>query len=87
MVLDFIPYRRAELFMNQISSEILTKTKIFHTTCFALSKNPRKNYFNKAQEAYDKGCKLSIDLNYAKALEKEKKHLRSSKPIVSSIHL
>jgi fructokinase len=40
--------------MNQISSEILTKTKIFHTTCFALSKIPQETILIKAQEAYDK---------------------------------
>jgi hypothetical protein len=59
----FYTYRAADccIYEDQISSEI-SKTKIFHTTCFALSKIPQENYFNKAQEAYDKGCKLSIDL-------------------------
>jgi fructokinase len=73
---DFIPYRAADccIYEDQISSEILTKTKIFHTTCFALSKNPaQKTILIKAQEAYDKGCKLSIDLNYARKLWKSQK--------------
>lgn len=73
---DFIPYREADccIYEDQISSELLAKTKIFHTTCFALSKNPaQKTILNKAQEAYDKGCKLSIDLNYARKLWKSKK--------------
>jgi fructokinase len=57
---DFIPYRAdCCIYEDQISSEILTKTKIFHTTCFALSKKSRKKtILIKAQEAYDKGCKL-----------------------------
>lgn len=68
---DFIPFREAdyEITENQISKETLLKTKIFHTTCFALSKNPAQTtILKKAEEAYNLGCKLSIDLNYAKKL-------------------
>jgi fructokinase len=68
---DFIPYREADsyLYEEQISTETLFKTKIFHTTCFALSKNPaQKLILKKAEEAFHLGCKLSIDLNYAKKL-------------------
>lgn len=70
---DFIQYRSADccIYEKQISSELLSRTKIFHTTCFALSKKPAQNtILKKAQEAYDLGCKLSIDLNYAKKLWK-----------------
>jgi fructokinase len=73
---DFIPFREADccIYEEQISSEILSKTKIFHTTCFALSKNPaQKTILKKAQEAHDLGCKLSIDVNYAKKLWKSQK--------------
>jgi fructokinase len=73
---DFIPYRSADccIYEEQISSDILSKTKIFHTTCFALSKNPaQKTILKKAKEAHDLGCKLSIDLNYAKKLWKSQK--------------
>jgi fructokinase len=73
---DFIPFREADccIYEGQISSEILSKTKIFHTTCFALSKNPAQTtILKKAQEAYDFGCKLSIDVNYAKKLWKSQK--------------
>jgi fructokinase len=73
---DFIPYRSADccIYEKQISKEILSNTKIFHTTCFALSKNPaQKTILKKAQEAYDLGCKLSIDVNYARKLWKSKK--------------
>jgi fructokinase len=68
---DFIPFRAADccIYEEQISTEILSKTKIFHTTCFALSKNPaQKTILKKAKEAHDLGCKLSIDINYAKKL-------------------
>ncbi len=70
---DFIPFRVADSFISedQISIEILEKTKIFHTTCFALSKEPAQaTILSKAKEAYDLGCKLSIDINYAKKLWK-----------------
>ena len=70
---DFIPYRSADccIYEEQISKEILSNTKIFHTTCFALSKNPaQKTILKKAKEAYDLGCKLSIDVNYARKLWK-----------------
>lgn len=73
---DFIPYRSADccIYEEQISTEILSNTKIFHTTCFALSKNPaQKTILKKAQEAYDLGCKLSIDVNYARKLWKSEK--------------
>jgi fructokinase len=73
---DFIPYRSADccIYEEQISKEILSNTKIFHTTCFALSKNPaQKTILKKAKEAYDLGCKLSIDVNYARKLWKSQK--------------
>jgi fructokinase len=73
---DFIPYRSADccIYEEQISKEILSRTKIFHTTCFALSKNPaQKTILKKAQEAHDLGCKLSIDVNYARKLWKSQK--------------
>lgn len=68
---DFIPYREADccIFDEQISTETLSKTKIFHTTCFALSKNPAQEIIlKKAEEAYNLGCQLSIDVNYAEKL-------------------
>ncbi|MEN8856454.1 MAG: carbohydrate kinase [Flavobacteriaceae bacterium] len=68
---DFIPYREADYCINedQIPTEILSKTNIFHTTCFALSKKPgQSTILKKAEEAFDLGCKLSIDINYSKNL-------------------
>ena len=68
---DFIPFREADYCIteDQISKDLLSKTNIFHTTCFALSKNPaRSTILTKAEEAFNLGCKLSIDVNYAKKL-------------------
>jgi fructokinase len=68
---DFIPFRAADFWIteDQIPIEILQKSKIFHTTCFALSKNPAQTtILTKAKEAFDLGCKLSIDINYSEKL-------------------
>ncbi|WP_034041489.1 carbohydrate kinase family protein [Wocania ichthyoenteri] len=68
---DFIPFREADCFItgDQISKELLLKANIFHTTCFALSKQPAQStILEKAKEAFNLGCKLSIDVNYAKKL-------------------
>lgn len=68
---DFIPFREADYCIteDQISKDLLSKTNIFHTTCFALSKNPAQStILTKAEEAFNLGCKLSIDVNYASKL-------------------
>jgi fructokinase len=68
---DFIPFREADyrIAKNQINKEVLKDTNIFHTTCFALSKDPAQStILKKAEEAYKLGCTLSIDVNYAKKL-------------------
>ncbi len=68
---DFIPFRAADYYIteDQITTETLKQTNIFHTTCFALSKDPAQTtILKKAEEAYNLGCKLSIDLNYSKKL-------------------
>ena len=68
---EFIPFREADCFItnDQISEAMLAEAKIFHTTCFALSKNPAQStILQKAEDAFNVGCKLSIDLNYAKKL-------------------
>ena len=65
---DFIAYRKADVMIteNQIPYELLEQTKIFHTTAFALSKNPARNtILTKAKEAKEAGCTLSIDINYS----------------------
>jgi fructokinase len=68
---DFIPFRKADYCIkeDQILTETLSETNIFHTTCFALSKKPAQTtILKKAQTAFNLGCKLSIDVNYAKKL-------------------
>lgn len=65
---DFLAYREAdkEIYEAQIPDEWLSQARIFHTTCFALSKNPaRQTILDKAKKANSLGCRLSIDLNYA----------------------
>ncbi len=74
---DFIPYRSADFLIteDQIPSDLLQKTKIFHTTCFALSKNPaQETIINKAKEAYKLGCRLSIDINYSEKIWSDKQN-------------
>lgn len=68
---DFIPFRKADscITEDQISNDLLSKVNLFHTTCFALSKNPAQaTILKKAEEAFNLGCKLSIDVNYTPKL-------------------
>lgn len=77
---DFIPYRNADykITEDQIPNDILLQTKIFHTTCFALSKKPAQTtILKKAKEAFDLDCRLSIDINYAKELWESKEEALS----------
>jgi len=65
---EFVPFREADyqISPDQIQSEVLENTKIFHTTCFALSRNPaRSTILSEASKAVEAGCQLSIDVNYA----------------------
>lgn len=68
---DFIPFRKADycIVEDQIPKEILLRAKVFHTTCFALSKKPAQStILKKAEEAFNLGCQLSIDVNYSDKL-------------------
>jgi fructokinase len=68
---DFIPYRQAdcEIYESQLPDDIIAKSKIFHTTCFALSKNPaRDTILNRAKKARELGLKLSIDINFSERI-------------------
>jgi len=68
---DFIPYRQAdcEIYENQLPDEIIADAKIFHTTCFALSKNPaRETILSRAQKAKELGLQLSIDINFSERI-------------------
>lgn len=68
---DFIPYREAdcEIALSQIPNELLSQARIFHTTCFALSKNPaRETILNRAEKAKELGLEISIDLNFSERI-------------------
>lgn len=72
---DFVPFREADSYIDetQLTYEILQRAKVFHTTCFALSKEITRNtIFKSAQKAYELGCKLSIDLNYSSKIWQNK---------------
>ena len=66
---DFEAYRMAycQISKQQLSEAI--HSKIFHTTCFALSKNPaQQNIMETAALAAKNGVQLSIDVNYAEKI-------------------
>jgi len=68
---DFIPYRQADcqIFESFLPDEIINQAKIFHTTCFALSKNPaRQTIINRAKKAKELGLQLSIDINFSERI-------------------
>lgn len=72
---EFIPFRNADSFINeeQLPDELLAGGKIFHTTCFALSKNPaRTTIINRAIRAHELGLQLSIDINYSDKIWKDR---------------
>lgn len=89
---DFICYREAdtEILENQITTDVLKQTTIFHTTCFALSKKPAQTtIIQKAEEAFNLGSKLSIDVNYSEKIWSNReealkiiKHYCSFNPLV-----
>ena len=89
---DFIPYREADcqIEQSQIPNDLLESAKIFHTTCFALSKNPaRTTIVESAKRAKALGLQTSIDINFSERIwpnrEEAKQVLReylSTDPLV-----
>jgi len=89
---DFIPYREADcqIEQSQIPNDLLESAKIFHTTCFALSKNPaRTTIVESAKRAKTLGLQTSIDINFSERIwpnrEEAKQVLReylSTDPLV-----
>ncbi len=70
-VSNFEAYRGADtqISTNQMPTDVLEKISIFHTTCFGLSAQPaQKAILESAQKAYELGCQLSIDTNYAQKI-------------------
>ncbi len=68
---DFISYRTTDynITKEQLPIELINKAKIFHTTCFALSKKPaQKTILNRAKKAYKLGLQLSIDINFSEKI-------------------
>lgn len=68
---DFTAYREADCVIPDtlITKSLLNSSKIYHTTCFALSKNPARSTILKgAQQASKLGLQLSIDLNYSEKI-------------------
>ena len=67
-VSDFFPYRGADaqILAAQFPATVLERTRIFHTTCFALSREPARTVIlNAAERVVAAGGTPSIDLNYA----------------------
>lgn len=65
---DFIAYRNADtqILHTQIPNTQFAEAALFHTTAFALSKNPaQQTILTYAKKASESGCTLSIDLNYS----------------------
>lgn len=70
-VSNFEAYRMADtqLSSDAFPADFLSRTRMFHTTCFALSKEPaRSAILEAAQQAYAAGAQLSIDVNYAQKI-------------------
>ncbi len=73
---DFIAFREADCMItaDQISDELLQSAKIFHTTCFALSKNPaQETILNAAKRAQKLGLQTSIDINFSERIWPDRK--------------
>ena len=67
-VSNFEAYRLADcqISKEQLPDDLLEAVKVFHTTCFALSKEPaRTTILNAASKVAAAGGRLSIDANYA----------------------
>jgi fructokinase len=76
---DFIPFREADsqIYPDQITDDLLEKAKIFHTTCFALSKNPaRTTILESAKRAKQLGLKTSIDINFSERIWKDREEAK-----------
>jgi fructokinase len=89
---EFIAYRQADVAIleTQIPEELLAKSKIFHTTCFALSKNPAQTTIvESAKKAHRLGLQTSIDINFSEKIWPNREEAKqiiaqylSTKPLV-----
>ncbi|MEZ0483267.1 carbohydrate kinase family protein [Fibrella aquatica] len=68
---DFIAYRTADCLIqpDHLPDQLLDQTALFHTTCFALSRNPaQQTIVDAARRASVAGAQISIDANYAPSI-------------------
>lgn len=68
---DFVAYRNADcqLTPNQLPDSLLAQAQLFHTTCFALSRQPAQDTIvDAAKRAQAAGCQVTIDTNYAPSI-------------------
>lgn len=68
---DFVAYRHADCLLkpDQLPDSLLTQTQLFHTTCFALSRQPAQDTIvDAARRAQAAGCQVTIDANYAPSI-------------------
>lgn len=65
---EFVAMRHADynITTEQLTDQALSNSRLFHTTCFALSKKPaQQTILDRAQAASKMGAIVSIDINYA----------------------
>lgn len=66
---DFEAYRMADCHISMEQLADAKEARLFHTTCFALSKEPAQtNIMLAAKMAAENGVQLSIDANYAQKI-------------------
>ncbi|GAB3957065.1 carbohydrate kinase [Spirosoma harenae] len=68
---DFVAYRHADcqLRSEQVPDSLLAQSQLFHTTCFALSRQPAQGVIIEAsRRAKAAGCQITIDANYAPSI-------------------
>jgi len=77
---DFIAYRVADTLIrpDNIPEDLFGRVRIFHTTCFALSRQPaQKTIVDAALRMAQNGAKLSIDCNYAPSIWGDREEARN----------
>jgi len=68
---DFVAYRTADCMIlpEHLPDQLLDQVALFHTTCFALSRNPaQETIIDAARRASIAGAQISIDANYAPSI-------------------
>ncbi len=68
---DFVAYRNADcqLTPDLLPDSLLAQAQLFHTTCFALSRQPAQDTIvDAAKRAQAAGCQVTIDANYAPSI-------------------